>query len=148
MTGASDWPTVFLPSMVMAWDTMAWIILLVGILTLVGSIAIAAFFLIRLPATYFHPSHQRRFMDDYHWVIRSCGIVLKNAIGVLLIALGIVMSLPGVPGQGLLMLLIGLMLVDFPGKRALEYKIISHRTVLRLVNQLRSRFARPPLILG
>jgi hypothetical protein len=133
--------------MVMGEGTMVWIILLVGILTFIGSIAIAVSFLIRLPATYFHPSHRRRFMDDYHWVIRACGVVLKNAIGVLLIALGIVLSLPGVPGQGLLMVLVGMMLVDFPGKRAIEYRIISHRAVLRLVNELRRRFSRPPLIL-
>ena len=115
--------------------------------TLIGSIALVVFFLIRLPPTYFHPSHDRRFMDDHHWAIRRCGIIVKNIIGVILVLLGIVMSLPGMPGQGLLTLLVGMMLVDFPGKRALEYKIIRQPRFLRVINKLRKKFSKAPLVL-
>jgi hypothetical protein len=86
-------------------------------------------------------------MQDRHWVLRSGAVIAKNAIGVLLVLLGIVMALPAVPGQGLLTLLVGLMLVDFPGRRALEYKLISRPSVLRAVNRLRTMFSRPPFIL-
>ena len=67
--------------------------------------------------------------------------------GVLLIALGVLMSLPGVPGQGLLTIFIGLVLVDFPGKRTVERKIVSLPGVIRGMNRLRTRFGKPPVTL-
>jgi hypothetical protein len=55
------------------------------------------------------------------------------------------MSLPGVPGQGVLTILLGVMLLDFPGKRRLEYKLISQPRVFNNINRLRARFDKPPL---
>jgi hypothetical protein len=59
--------------------------------------------------------------------------------------LGAVMALPGIPGQGVLTMIIGLTLVDFPGKRSLEERILRRPWVLHAINRLRARFARPPL---
>ena len=120
-------------------------ILFVG--TFLGSIALVVFFLIRLPPTYFHPSHDRRWMDEQHRVVRCCGIIVKNIIGAILVVLGIVMSLPGIPGQGILTVLVGMMLLDFPGKREWEYTIVSRPRFLRVINQLRKKFSKPPLVL-
>ena len=75
------------------------------------------------------------------------GIVAKNISGVVLVFAGILMSLPGVPGQGVLTILMGVMLLDFPGKRRLELKLVSRPKVLRTVNRIRARFDRPPLLL-
>ena len=49
----------------------------------------------------------------------------KNALGALLVAVGIVLSLPGVPGQGLLTILVGILLctnsaASFLGERWLR----------------------------
>jgi hypothetical protein len=63
----------------------------------------------------------------------------------LLIALGIVLSLPGVPGQGLLTVLLGVMLVDFPGKDRLEQKLLSRPGIINTINRLRGRFGKPAL---
>ncbi len=52
----------------------------------------------------------------------------------------------GVPGQGLLMVLIGLMLVDFPGRRRVEKALARRPGILATVNRLRARFSRPPLL--
>ena len=49
------------------------------------------------------------------------------------------------PGQGLLTLLIGLMLTDFPGKYRLEKRLIAQPGVLKAVNWLRARAGHPPL---
>ena len=124
---------------------VVWII--VSIVVMVASLALVVFFLTRLPPTYFRPSHDRGFMQDRHWALRSGAVVAKNAVGAFLVLLGIVMVLPGVPGQGLLTMLVGLMLVDFPGRRALEYKLITRPGVLRAVNRLRRTFSRPPFVL-
>ena len=72
---------------------------------------------------------------------------MKNMLGVALVILGIIMSLPGVPGQGLLTILLGLMLLDLPGKRGWEQKLVKRPKVLQTINQLRGKFGKPPLVL-
>jgi len=62
-----------------------------------------------------------------------------------LVGLGIVLSLPGIPGQGVLTILLGIMISDFPGKERLERKIVSYPKVLEALNKLRERFGKPPL---
>ena len=63
-------------------------------------------------------------------------------------ALGIVLSLPGVPGQGLLTVLLGIMLLDFPGRHRLEQKLLSKPSILNSINKLRARFDKKPLELN
>jgi hypothetical protein len=52
-----------------------------------------------------------------------------------------------VPGQGILNILLGIMLLDFPGKRSLEYRLVSRPQVLSTINKLRHRFGKPKLVL-
>jgi hypothetical protein len=49
------------------------------------------------------------------------------------------------PGQGVLTILLGIALLDLPGKRHLERRLIALPTVLRTINKLREKFGRPPL---
>lgn len=121
--------------------------LLLFVLTFSISLGIVSLILVKLPSTYFREDHPRDLWSDRHAAIRLAGLVGKNILGGFLVALGIVMALPGVPGQGILTILLGIMLLDFPGKRRLEYKLISRPTVLRAVNRLRSRFGKPALVL-
>jgi hypothetical protein len=69
--------------------------------------------------------------------------VARNLLGVLLVVLGILMLL--LPGQGLLTLLVGVMLVDFPGKLKLVRRLLGRPKVLRIVNKLRAKRGSPPL---
>lgn len=71
----------------------------------------------------------------------------KNLLGLALIAIGIVLSVPGVPGQGLLTIFVGVLMLDVPGKRALELSIVRRPAVSRTINRVRARFKRPPLVL-
>jgi len=66
-------------------------------------------------------------------------------LGVLLVAVGIVLSLPGVPGQGLLTVLLGVMLIDFPGKRTVEQKLLKRPAITNGITRLREKFGKPPL---
>jgi hypothetical protein len=61
----------------------------------------------------------------------------------ILILLGLLMLV--LPGQGLVTLLVGLMVLDFRGKRALEQRLVARPGVLRFINGLRSRAGRAPL---
>ncbi len=110
-----------------------------------GSLVLVTFIVIGWPVDHFRRSGRRAFWAHRHPAVRITGLILKNLAGALLVALGIVMALPGVPGQGLLTALIGLTLLNFPGKTDLERRLISRPAVLRAINRWRGRFARPPL---
>jgi hypothetical protein len=118
------------------------------VVTLIGSLLVVAFLLVRLPAMYFQDFHSRDFWVDRHPALRLTARSGKNVVGVILILVGSMLTLPGVPGQGVLTILIGLMLIDLPGKRRLERKIVGRPRILRGLNRLRKRFGRPPLVLG
>ena len=121
--------------------------LLLFIVTFSISLGIVALIMVKIPPDYFHQDRPRDLWADRHPAVRLLGIVAKNILGALLVALGIVMSLPGVPGQGILTILLGIKLLDFPGKRGLEHKLVSRPQVLKTVNKLRHRFGKPALIL-
>jgi len=124
--------------------------LLIGILVFVVTFAInlgiVSFILVKLPHNYFSNSYQTSFLSGRHPALHAAGIIGKNVLGLLLVAIGILMSIPGVPGQGLLTILMGIMLLNFPGKRRLEQKLLSRRGVLKAINRLRLKFDKPALI--
>jgi hypothetical protein len=137
--------------MLAAWQGIDWSVVIWGLalfaVTALVSVALLGGLLVLLPATFFLDRHERGFWIDQHPVLRWTAKALKNALGAALILIGIVLSLPLVPGQGLLTILVGLMLVDFPGKRRIERRLIGRPRVLAKVNRWRARFGRAPLVL-
>jgi hypothetical protein len=71
--------------------------------------------------------------------------ILKNIAGALLILLGVVMSLPLVPGPGLVFLAVGISLTSFPGKKRFERMILRRRWVIGSINWIREKWGTPPL---
>lgn len=109
--------------------------------SLLTTIAVTLFIL-ALPVQF--PLNQKTEPSRHaHPVIYWSKKILKNIFGILFIIIGVIMFVT--PGQGLLTLLIGIMLVDFPGKYKLETKIITQPKVLSLINQVRIRFKKLPL---
>ncbi len=110
-----------------------------------ASIAVTIVALIRIPSDYFrgaHPPGETRWKHPIlRWTIR----IARNVLGWFLILLGIVLSFPGVPGQGLLTILLGLMLTEFPGKRRLEQRFVRWPRIHNGVNAMRKKFGRGPL---
>jgi hypothetical protein len=120
------------------------VMLVASVVVFIGSLWIAHYFLVTIPADYFASSHNRfEPWHDSRPLLRWTVLVAKNLLGVLLIMGGLVMFFT--PGQGILTLLLGLALVDIPGKRAVERKIIQRPSVLKVVNRLRARAHQPPL---
>lgn len=117
------------------------------VLGVVSSLLLVSWVVVRLPANYFQKGHQHVFWPESHPLVRVLGYTAKNLAGALLVFFGILLSLPGVPGQGILTILIGVMLLDFPGKRYLERWLIRRQLVFHAVNRLRERRGQPPLVL-
>ncbi len=118
-----------------------------SVLLFVGSLIFVPWAIVRLPEDYFHSSQRHAApWKHYHPLLRALALLLKNLLGLLLLATGIAMLV--LPGQGVLTMLIGIMLLDFPGKYQSERWLISRPHVLRAVNWHRRRYQRPPFRMG
>ena len=111
------------------------------------SFIVLAVVMVKIPENYFSSHYQQNFMPNNSFLVRWGAVILKNLLGVFLVGLGIILSLPGVPGQGLLTILLGLIMLDIPGKRPLEARIIKRPAIRAAINKLRARFNKPPLVL-
>ncbi len=124
---------------------------LLGVALFIGSLVISfaaiGIVMVKIPPNYFSSHYERDFLPDSPWLVRWGAVIAKNIAGVLLILLGILLSLPGIPGQGILTILLGLIMIDIPGKRPLESKIIKRPAVLTAINKLRDKYGKPALIL-
>lgn len=138
------------------WFNDLWVSLTLGkvlvgvglfLLSLAISFAAIGIVMVKLPANYFSTHYVQDFLPDSPLLVRWGAVIAKNIAGILLILLGIILSLPGVPGQGILTILLGLIMVDIPGKRPLEARIIKRPTVLAAVNKLRDRYNKPAFIM-
>ena len=112
----------------------------------VGTLIAIPMILVRLPADYFDTRTPRHWMKDHHPLLRLSGLVIKNAVGIVFLLAGFAMLF--LPGQGLLTMLIGISLMDFPGKRQLEAKMVGQPTLLGVINNMRRKFDKPPLTLA
>jgi hypothetical protein len=130
---------------------LTWQRALVGVVlflvTFTASLGLVSLILVKLPADYFCSHYDRQLWSGRAPALRITAAIAKNVLGALLIVLGIIMSLPGVPGQGLLTILLGIMLVDFPGKDRLEQKLLQRPAIRNSIDKLRARFGKPPLVL-
>lgn len=124
---------------------LTWLVALSAV-SFIGTLIAIPWIIVRMPADYFvdarpEPDSWRDRHPVLRWVVR----VVKNLLGALLVVAGIVLSVPLVPGQGILTMLIGLTLLEFPGKRRLERRIVRQRPVRKAIDWIRSRAGRPPL---
>ena len=115
------------------------------VVSLIASAVIVAVVIVKIPANYFSSHYQQDFLPNSSWFTRWGAVIAKNMIGLLLVIAGIIMLIG--PGQGILTILIGLILMDIPGKRPLEARIIKRPPVLAVVNALRMRYDKPPLVM-
>jgi hypothetical protein len=133
-------------------DAMAWARQHLGgeVLTGIAVFSVVAFLLgvivtpivlIRLPHDYF--VRRESVPPPSLTVGRALLLVVRNAFGAVLIVLGVLLLV--LPGQGLITLLVGLLVLDFRGKRKWERRLVARRGVLRVINGLRSRAGRAPL---
>jgi hypothetical protein len=113
----------------------------VSLLMFVGSLIAVPLVLFQLPKDYLHREH--KLVQEWPRCLSFPFMVLKNAFGVLFFLSGLAMLI--LPGQGLLTMFIGLVMLDFPRKQLLVRRILGYRRFLRVINRLRTRFGKPAL---
>jgi hypothetical protein len=123
---------------------LAFLVTMAASLIVLGIVGIV---FIKMPAGYFCDSTPRHFRAGsrswVYWTVR----IIKNIVGVAVILLGAMMALPGVPGPGLLIALLGVMLIDFAAMRRLERWLLRRPGVLSTINRMRQQYGKPPLFL-
>jgi len=112
-------------------------------LSLIIIAAIAPLVIVRMPENYFTHRHRQKVVKPHHPVYRYSLLIFKNTLGSLFVVAGFLMVF--IPGQGLLTMLIGLILMDFPGKYRIERWLVSNTGVLKPLNWLREKKGKPPL---
>ena len=129
------------------WESLTWARVLWGLLLFVisftVSLLIVGVVMVKIPANYFSSHYQSDFLPNSSWLTKWGALIAKNIVGGLLVIAGIIMLIG--PGQGILTILIGLILMDIPGKRPLEAKLIKQPAVLSAVNKFRAKYGKPPL---
>ena len=126
-------------------ETLLWWLLVASFITFITTLIAVPVILARLPEDYFSlPDRHRMPWSDRHPVLRIPLLLVKNMLGIIFVLAGLLML--ALPGQGFLTIIIGLALMDFPGKYHAERWIVSRHSVLRLINWIRRKAAQPPLI--
>jgi len=123
-------------------ENLIWVFALVSIGTLVISAFLVPYLIIILPADFYAEGDSRHVFQNRP-LLRAVFLLVKNALGALLFAAGVLMLF--LPGQGILTILAGLALLNFPGKRKLEMRFLHLPKVLGSINWLRTRAGRQPL---
>jgi hypothetical protein len=122
----------------LAWPVKLGLTVGIPLLTFLFGVVLALW----VPADFFV---REQATPNRHAAVRLAARILKNLVGWILLPLGILMALPLVPGPGLVFILLGVSLVDFPRKRRLEERLLGYPPVFQAVNRMRQRFGRVPI---
>jgi hypothetical protein len=125
------------------WLLFFLILPIIVIVTTFATFASISMLLISLPSDYF--SRKKRVSRIKNPVLRLLLRLVQNVCGAVFLIAGFIMLFT--PGPGILSVLVGIILCDFPGKRRVERKIITRPRVLSMVNRIRARYDRPLLML-
>ncbi|MBO0613084.1 hypothetical protein J1836_09105 [Thiothrix fructosivorans] len=107
--------------------------------TFVLSLLLLPWFVSRIPVDYF-----TRPRDPHAWhIMLQPHTIVRNLLGLPVLLAGVAMLV--LPGQGILTILIGLGIMNFPGKFALERWFIERKGVLTAINWIRQKTKHPPL---
>lgn len=121
-----------------------WPVAATSLVIFLASVFIIPAIVVRIRPDYF--AHHKR--PPNRWAessvaVRTMILIAKNLLGILLLIAGFIML--ALPGQGLLTILVGLLLINFPHKYRFERWLVSRGPILRSVNWLRRRAKQPPL---
>lgn len=128
-----------------------------SILPLIGAVSAVIFIIsllslpwlaAKIPQDYFLYSQRQPslWQAKTRPIFRLLLIVVKNLMGCILLAGGFLMLF--IPGQGLLTIFMGLVLIDYPKKFTFEKKLVTIPAILKGLNWLRKKADKPPLNVG
>lgn len=134
-----------LHDLILAHETLLWWLAGASLLLFIGTLFLVPILVVRLPTDYFtHTKRQPLPWRHHHPFIRAILLAGKNILGALFLLSGLLMLF--LPGQGLLTMVMGIVLLDLPVKYHLQRWLISRGPILRAINWLRRRAGSPLLL--
>ena len=115
---------------------------LASVLMFFGSIAVAWILVVRIPTDYF-TNPKPREKNNRQPLINGLKFVTANLIGLGLLVAGLIMLLT--PGQGIMFIFLGIVVMDFPGKRKLVRRMLGNEKILTLINRIRNKAGKASL---
>lgn len=112
---------------------LGWISLIMFVL----SLALVPVLLVKIPTNYFVREERSSASTKMTSIHYSLVWLFRNLAGLALVIAGLAMIV--LPGQGLLTILLGLFVADFPGKHNLERKIVNLPAVYQSINWIREK---------
>ena len=115
-------------------------LIVISLVCFLGSVILVPWIIVSLPVDYF-----TRELSP----IQRLGIgrvllhIAKNVVGAFFIIIGFLMLI--LPGQGILTLLLGFSMIDFPAKRPIQVRILKRPRVRKAVDWIRIKGQRAPL---
>jgi len=117
------------------------IIAVLSFLLLLASLLATPWILARLPENYFVLSPEPAPKTLARFLLSA----VKTVLGLLLMLTGIIMFFT--PGPGLVSLVLGIALCDFPGKQTALRRFVRLPSVFTSLNWLRAKAGKPPFLL-
>ena len=103
-----------------------------------------SWFVAQIPEDYFLSSTRKPSKwQEQKPILRLVVIFGKNIIGFSLIIGGLLMLV--LPGQGLLTIVTGLLLINYPGKYKLEQRLVAMPSIFKALNWIRVKADKPML---
>ena len=127
-----------------AHEGLLWSIGIASATFFVASLITMPWLVALIPADYF--AHEQRPSSRWahlHPVLRAVVFIVRNAVGMMLVLAGVAMLM--LPGQGLLTIVVGFLVLDAPGKYTLERWIVGKRVVHKPINWIRAKRGRTRL---
>lgn len=134
--------------LIQANETVFWWLTVTSIVAFFATLIIVPWFVIRIPSDYFSDSNiERRRMPwpNRHPLVRKILLAGRNVLGYVFIVIGTAMLV--LPGPGILTIVVGIILLNFPGKYRLERWMVGRRPVMRSINWLRRLAKKAPIVL-
>ena len=124
-------------------NLLAWLSAL-SVLTFVTSLIALPWIAGMIPQNYFanNKNSQLPFKKNHSYFFLASKIG-KNILGFVILCGGVLMLF--LPGQGILTIFIGMFLMDYPGKKVIERRLIGHNLVLKSLNWVRAKGGHPPI---
>jgi len=125
-------------------DTILFFTIL-SLVTFLSSLIILPLLILAIPKDYFvdkqrHPMPWKKSA----YLLRMVILLIKNLLGVLMVIIGMLLLV--LPGQGILTLLAGIVLLDFPIKFLLLRWMARKERVLNSLNWVRKKGNKEPFI--
>ncbi len=121
-----------------------WWIISGSLILLLSAVALVPFIVINLPVDYFSFKKGigmiNKITFPYNFILAG----LKNGVGFIFVCIGVILIF--IPGQGLLTIFAGLMLMNFPGKRRLELYLVRKKSVLNAINWIRGKAGKEKIM--